>query len=101
MTRDRILPLLIAGILASWLVTPRACAIEVSLEENKFEKGSIGYVDMQVLFKMFPETQKAKLSFEENVRRTEEQINLRRAEIIGLRAEIARLTAERDFAQKR
>lgn len=100
MRRNRTIAFLAALILGAWHLTPWIGAIEVSLEENKVEKGGIGYVDMQVLFKLYPETQKAKLSFEDAMRQTEDQVNLRRAEIIGLRAEIARLQAEKDFILK-
>jgi Skp family chaperone for outer membrane proteins len=100
MQKKRFPTLLTSLILFLLLSAARAFAIEVSLEENKFEKGSIGYVDMHVLFKLFPETQKAKLSFEDAMHQTEEQVNLRRAELIGLRAELARLEAEKSFAQK-
>lgn len=88
------------AVLAGLTMLSQARAVEVSLEENKVSKGSVGFVDMKLLFKLFPETQKAKESFEEAVHQTEEQINLRRAEIIGIQSEIARLKAERDLAAK-
>jgi Skp family chaperone for outer membrane proteins len=77
-----------------------ARAVEVSLEENKAAKGGVAFVDMKQLFRLFPETQKAKRSFEDSMHQSEEQINLRRAELLGLRAEIGRLKAERDAAEK-
>ena len=89
---------LLWAVLAAAIFAGRVGAVEVSLEENKVAKGSVGFVDMRLLFKLFPETQRAKQSFEEAVRQSEEQINLRRAELIGLRGEISRLKAERDFA---
>ncbi|MBI5201512.1 MAG: OmpH family outer membrane protein [Elusimicrobia bacterium] len=78
----------------------RASALEVSLEENKAQRGNIGYVDMQKLFRMYPETQKAKQNFEEVLRQAEDQVNLRKAELIGLRADVIRLRMERDAASK-
>ena len=77
-----------------------AAAIELSLEENKAQRGSIGYIDMQRLFKTFPETSRAKESFEELVRQAEEQLNLRKAEILRMRSELAQLKAEREFLSK-
>jgi Skp family chaperone for outer membrane proteins len=81
-----------------WLSPVRA--LEVSLEENKFEKGGVGFVDMHVLFKQSPQTEKAKLEFADAMHQAEEMINLRRSEIIGLKAEIVRLQAEKDFIIK-
>lgn len=91
---------------AAWLVVSLglwvgpARALEVSLEENKAQRGNIGYIDMQKLFRLFPETQKAKQNFEEVLRQAEDQVNLRKAEIIGLRAEIIKLRMEREAASK-
>lgn len=95
-----LLALCACGALGAAPCGRRACAIEVSLEHNKIEKEGIGYVDLRLLFKLFPDTRKAKLSFEDALHQTEEQINLRRAEIIGLRAAIARLQAERGLEQR-
>lgn len=75
-------------------------AVEVSLEENRAQRGNIGYVDLQLLFHKSPETQKAKQNFEEVVRQAEDQVNLRKSELLGLRAELAQLKAERDFVAK-
>ena len=77
-----------------------AGAIELSLEENKAERGNIGYIDMQRLFRTFPETIRAKENFEELVRQTEEQLSLRKFEILRLRNEVSQLTIERDFLAK-
>ena len=70
-------------------------AIELALEENRAEHGSIGFVDMQRIFKLFPETTKAKESFEEAVRQAEEEVNLRKAKVLRLRAEIDELKVAR------
>lgn len=72
-------------------------AVEVSLEENRAERGNIGYVDLQLLFRLYPETQKARQNFEEVVRQAEDQVNVRKAELIGLRAEAARARLERSL----
>ena len=70
-------------------------AIELALEENRAEHGSIGFVDMQRVFTLFPETTKAKESFEEAVRQAEEDVNLRKAKVLRLRAEIDELKTAR------
>ena len=77
-----------------------AAAVEVSLEENRAERGSIGFVDLKAVFRRYPETEKARQNFEEVVRQAEEAVNTRKAELIGLRAELARLRVERDFLSK-
>lgn len=89
------------GCLCAVAVTVMSAqALEVSLEENKAQRGNIGYIDMQKLFRMYPETQKAKQNFEEVLRQAEDQVNLRKAELIGLRAEIIKLRMEREAAAK-
>jgi Skp family chaperone for outer membrane proteins len=77
-----------------------AAAIELSLEENKAERGNIGYIDMQRLFRTFPETIRARENFEELVRQAEEQLNLRKAEILRTRSELSELKIEREFMAK-
>lgn len=83
-------------MLALSLIFPPCSAIELSLEENRAERGSIGYIDMKRVFQLFPETQRAKDAFEETVRQTEEQVNLRKAELLRLRAELSRMKADRE-----
>ena len=90
---------ILTAVLSVW-TAGAVQALEVSLEENKAQRGSIGYVDMQKLFRLYPETQKAKQNFEEVLRQAEEQVNLRKAELIGLRADVIRLRLERDAAAK-
>lgn len=75
-------------------------ALEISLEENKAQRGNIGFVDLQKVFRLFPETHKAKQSYREIVRQAEEQINLRKAGMMTLRTEIAQLKAEKALLEK-
>lgn len=77
-----------------------AQAMEISLEENRGQRGSIGYVDLQAVFRRFPEVGRAKQSYAEIVRQAEEQVNLKKAELIRLRADISTLKAERDAASR-
>jgi flagellar biosynthesis protein FlhF len=56
-------------------------AIELSLEENRGERGSVGYVDMQRLFSASPDAQRAKEGFEELVRQAEELSRTRAAPV--------------------
>jgi Skp family chaperone for outer membrane proteins len=75
-------------------------ALEVSLEENKAERGSIGYVDLKKIFRLYPETHKAKQSYAEIVRQAEEQVNLRKAELLAMRAELSKLKVEKELVEK-
>lgn len=94
-------PALLCLLACAWLLWPPASrAIELSLEENRAQRGNIGYVDMQRIFKLFPETIRAKENFDEVVRQAEEQVNLRKAEIIRTRFEIADLRIQREALAK-
>ncbi|MBI4676742.1 MAG: OmpH family outer membrane protein [Elusimicrobia bacterium] len=75
-------------------------ALELSLEENRAQRGSVGYVDMGRVFKLNPETFRAKESFEDAVRQAEEGVNIRKAEVMRLRSELAALKAEREVLAK-
>lgn len=85
----------IAALLCAVLAAP-ASALELSLEENRAERGSVGYVDMNRLFAGSPDAQRAKENFEELVRQAEEEVNTRRAALVRLRQEVDALKAERE-----
>src|SRR5262245_3872943 len=88
-------------LLAIVFAAPTATeAIELSLEENRAERGNIGFIDTPKLFRQFPETLRAKENFEEIVRQTEDQINLRKVEVLKLRSELSLLRAEREVSAK-
>jgi Skp family chaperone for outer membrane proteins len=86
----------IAPLIAVLLLAAPALAIELSLEENRAERGSVGYVDMQRLFSTSPDAQRAKEGFEELVRQAEERVNLRKAELLKLRQQLDAARVERD-----
>jgi Skp family chaperone for outer membrane proteins len=86
----------IPALIAVLLLAVSARAIELSLEENRGERGSVGYVDMQRLFTNSPDSQRAKEGFEELVRQAEERVNLRKAELLKLRQELEATRVERD-----
>ncbi|MEK7858424.1 MAG: OmpH family outer membrane protein [Elusimicrobiota bacterium] len=94
-----LLPALAALALAAGSVRPLA-AIELSLEENRAERGNIGYIDMKRVFILFPETQRARESFEEAVRQAEEGVNSRKAELLRLKTEVAALKVDREALAK-
>ena len=85
-----------AALIAILLLSAPALAIELSLEENRGERGSVGYVDMQRLFSSSPDAQRAKEGFEDLVRQAEERVNLRKAELLKLRQQLDATRVERD-----
>ena len=45
----------------------RVSGLELSLEENRGQRGTVGFVDMERLFREYPETLRAKEQFEREV----------------------------------
>jgi len=93
----------IVGAVVSWLFLATcyllpATAIELSLEENKGEKGTIGFVDMERVFREYPETKRAKEQFEAEVNNKRLELSRRKADLVDARAELARLQVERERA---
>ncbi|MEQ1919033.1 MAG: OmpH family outer membrane protein, partial [Elusimicrobiota bacterium] len=85
-------------LLCAAMISPAlpARAIELSLEENRAERGSVGYVDMQRLFKASPDATRAKEGLEELVRQAEERVNAKKAEVLRLRQDLGTLKIERE-----
>jgi Skp family chaperone for outer membrane proteins len=82
--------------LLAW--TAPAAALELSLEENRGESGTIGYVDIDRVFKEYSATANAREEFLGEIKKKEESLNLRKHEIHALKADIAKLRQEREFA---
>ncbi|MBI4655535.1 MAG: OmpH family outer membrane protein [Elusimicrobia bacterium] len=77
-----------------------APAIELALEENRGESGTIGYVDIERVFREYSGTTEARENFLKDVKKKEDGLNLKKSEIFSLKAEIARLKQEKEFALK-
>jgi Skp family chaperone for outer membrane proteins len=75
-------------------------AIELSLEENRGERGSVGYVDMRRLFAASPDAARAREGLEELVRQAEERVNAKKAELLRLRQDLGTLKIEREELAK-
>jgi len=73
-------------------------ALELSLEENKGESGTVGFVDIDRVFKEYSETVEAREQFLGEIRKKEESINQRKRLIYTLKADAAKLRQERAFA---
>ena len=75
-----------------------AGALELSLEENSGESGTVGYVDIDRVFKEYSGTQDAREAFLGEIKKKEESVNQRKRGVYALKAEIAKLRQERAFA---
>jgi Skp family chaperone for outer membrane proteins len=73
-----------------------ARAIELSLEENRAERGSVGYVDMQRLFKASPDASHAREGLEELVRQAEERVNEKKSDLLRARQDLSTMKIDRD-----
>lgn len=87
--------LLALGLL---LLGAPARALELSLEENRGESGSVGYVDIEKVFKEYPETKRAKDAFKAELERKEKTLLDRKKAIFALRGDISRMKLEREFS---
>ncbi len=74
-------------------------AIELSLEENKAESGTVGYVDMEKVFKMYPLTKTSKDKFREKLEEKRKILQAKAAEIEEMKAKAVRLKQEKEFAE--
>lgn len=75
-----------------------AGALELLLEENRGESGTIGYVDIDRVFKEYSGTTGAREDFISEIKKKEELLNSKKTPIFTLKAEIAKLRQEREFA---
>ncbi|HOI41775.1 MAG TPA: hypothetical protein PK523_02425 [Elusimicrobiales bacterium] len=87
-----------ALIILAVLLPPGAGALELSLEENKGESGTIGYVDMDRVFREYSGTSGAREEFLSEVKKRETGLDDAKKRIFALKAEISRLRQEREFA---
>lgn len=92
-----------AALLACFLALASAApsrAIELSLEENRAERGSVGFVDMHKLFSASPDAARAKEGFAEIVRQAQDRVNLKKTEVLKLRHGLEDAKIERDLIAK-
>lgn len=75
-----------------------AGALELLLEENRGESGTIGYVDMDRVFKDYSGTTGAREEFLYEIKKKEDALNAKKTTIFTLKAELAKLRQEREFA---
>ncbi len=80
------------------LLPLNAGALELFLEENRGESGTVGYVDMDRVFREYSGTTGAREEFLSEVRKREGELDAAKKRIFALKAEIARLRQEREFA---
>lgn len=75
-----------------------AGALELLLEENRGESGTIGYVDIERVFKEYSGTTGAREEFLAEIKKKEDALNARKTQVFTLKAELAKLRQEREFA---
>lgn len=75
-----------------------AWALELLLEENRGESGTIGYVDIDRVFKEYSGTTGAREEFIAEIKKKEDFLNAKKTAVFTLKAEIAKLRQEREFA---
>ncbi|MHB0996267.1 MAG: OmpH family outer membrane protein [Elusimicrobiales bacterium] len=88
--------IIFAALLA--LVPLKAAALELLLEENRGESGTIGYVDIDRVFKEYSGTTGARDEFIAEIKKKEDALNAKKTYTFTLKAEIAKLRQEREFA---
>lgn len=89
--------LILAALLAAALPRP-AGALELLLEANRGESGTIGYVDIDRVFKEYSGTTSARDEFVSEIKKKEAEVSARKTAIFTLKAELAKLRQEREFA---
>lgn len=72
-----------------------AFGIELELQENRGERGTVGFVDMDRVFQEFPETQKAKAALDAEVKSRKEALRQKKAELKKLKGELEDLKTEK------
>jgi len=97
-SKNRILLRCLCVFAPLFLFTPNARPLELSLEENKGESGTVGYVDIDRVFKEYSGTLEARKAFLGEIKKKEGSINERKRVIYALKADIAKLRQERAFA---
>lgn len=80
------------------LPSVNAGALELLLEENRGESGTIGYVDIDRVFKEYSGTTGAREEFIAEIKKKEDAVNAKKTAVYTLKAEIAKLRQEREFA---
>jgi Skp family chaperone for outer membrane proteins len=85
-------------LLSLALLPLNAGALELLLEENRGESGTIGYVDIDKVFKEYSGTTGAREEFLAEIKKKEDALNVRKTAIFTLKAELAKLRQEREFA---
>jgi Skp family chaperone for outer membrane proteins len=81
-----------------FFLTGSAYSLELSLESNKAESGTVGYVDIDLVFKKYSLTNQQKDFFKKKVQEKETFINAKKKSLFALKAEINQLKQEKEFA---
>lgn len=79
-------------------LTANAGAIEVFLEENRSETGTIGYVDIDRVFKDYSGTVSSRDDLDKEISKKEEIIDKKNENIFHIKAKIIKLRQEKELA---
>lgn len=74
-------------------------SIELSLEENKAESGTVGYVNIEKVFKLYPLTKISKDEFKQKISERQKILDQKIAEIEEMKGKLIRLKQEKEFAE--
>jgi|GEM_PF-663832 len=73
-------------------------AVELQLEMNRGDYGTIGYVDVDRVFRTYTRYTRVKEDFDKEIRKKEEAIEEKKKNLYALRAEIDKLEQEKELA---
>ncbi|HNW44101.1 MAG TPA: OmpH family outer membrane protein [Elusimicrobiales bacterium] len=76
----------------------RAGALELLLDDNRGDAGTIGYVDIDRVFKEYSGTSGAREEFIAEIKKKEGEVAALKTGVFTMKAEIAKLRQEREFA---
>jgi Skp family chaperone for outer membrane proteins len=72
-----------------------AGAVELSISENRGEIGTVGFVDIDEIFKKFPETQEAKKAFKQELEKNQVLVDKKKKELFAIKSELIKLKEEK------
>ena len=73
-------------------------SLEISLEQNRAESGTIGFVDIDKVFAMYSLTKEEREKFKKEVKKRQDFINQKKEQITLLEGEINKLEKEKEIA---
>jgi len=88
----------ILALLLSAFLPAVIFSLEISLEQNRAESGTIGFVDIDKVFAMYSLTKEEREKFKKEVKKRQDFINQKKEQITLLESEINKLEKEKKIA---